>query len=57
VIILDTGVIVSSIGTTDATIVAVAERLRIDAVATLDSHFRAVRPKHVKGFRLLPDDL
>lgn len=43
------------LGGTDASIVALAERLDIETVVTLDDrHFRAVRPKHRKAFRLLP---
>jgi predicted nucleic acid-binding protein len=42
-------------GTTDAAVVAVAERLRVSEVATLDHrHFRVVRPSHIRGFALLP---
>lgn len=44
------------LGGTDACIVAVAERLGIADVATLDRrHFSVVRPNHVSGLRLLPD--
>jgi predicted nucleic acid-binding protein len=44
------------LGTTDATIVAVAERLEITTIATLDvRHFSAVRPSHVDAFTLLPE--
>lgn len=43
------------LGTTDAAVVAVAERLGISEIATLDHrHFRAVRPRHVETFTLLP---
>lgn len=43
------------LGTTDATVIAVAERLHIPEVATLDHrHFHAVRPRHVDTFTLLP---
>ena len=43
------------LGTTDAAVIAVAERLRITEVATLDHrHFRAVRPRHVEALTLLP---
>ena len=43
------------LGTVDATVVACAERLGIGDVATLDHrHFRAVRPRHVRYFALLP---
>lgn len=44
------------LGTTDATIVAVSERLKITTIATLDTrHFSAVRPAHVDLFALLPE--
>lgn len=40
---------------TDAAVIAVAERLRITEVATLDHrHFRVVRPRHIPAFTLLP---
>ena len=43
------------LGTTDATVVAVAERLGITEIATLDHrHFHAVRPRHADSFTLLP---
>ncbi|MGI8647202.1 MAG: VapC toxin family PIN domain ribonuclease [Acidimicrobiales bacterium] len=43
------------LGGSDASIIAVAERLNISTVATLDHrHFRAVRPNHVEAFTLLP---
>jgi predicted nucleic acid-binding protein len=43
------------LGTTDAAVIAVAERLGISEIATLDHrHFRAVRPRHVASFTLLP---
>ncbi|MFE7117899.1 type II toxin-antitoxin system VapC family toxin [Streptomyces sp. NPDC057654] len=43
------------LGTVDAAVVAVAERLRLTEVATIDRrHFSAVRPKHVEAFTLLP---
>jgi uncharacterized protein len=43
------------IGFADATIVAMAERLRLDTVATTDRrHFTLVRPTHVKQFTLVP---
>lgn len=39
----------------DAAIIAVAERLRDGAIATLDRrHFSVVRPAHVRAFTLLP---
>jgi len=44
------------LGATDASVVALAERLNTDIVVTLDHrHFRAVRPRHCAAFRLLPD--
>lgn len=44
------------LGGTDASIVALAERLGTDTVITLDQrHFRAVRPRHCPAFRLLPE--
>ncbi len=43
------------LGGTDASIVAIAERMGIDQVATLDRrHFTVVRPNHVDAFTLLP---
>jgi uncharacterized protein len=43
------------LGTTDASVVAIAERLDLTEVATLDrSHFTVVRPKHVDALTLLP---
>lgn len=43
------------LGTTDATVIAVAERLGVREVATLDRrHFSVVRPSHVEAFTLLP---
>lgn len=43
------------LGTVDATVVAVAERLGITQIATLDHrHFGAIRPSHVERFELLP---
>jgi predicted nucleic acid-binding protein len=42
-------------GTTDATVVAIAERLGTIEVATLDRrHFTVVRPAHTDVFALLP---
>jgi predicted nucleic acid-binding protein len=44
------------LGTTDASVVALAERLGVAEIATLDRrHFRVVRPQHVDVFTLLPD--
>jgi uncharacterized protein len=43
------------IGFVDASMVAIAERLQIEAIATTDRrHFQSIRPKHTKSFRLLP---
>jgi uncharacterized protein len=43
------------LGTTDASVIALAERLDVHEVATLDHrHFKVVRPRHTKAFTLLP---
>lgn len=43
------------LGTVDASVVALAERLKIRQIATLDrKHFSVVRPAHVEAFELLP---
>lgn len=43
------------LGGTDASVVALAERLGTDLVITLDRrHFAAIRPRHCKALRLLP---
>jgi len=43
------------LGTVDASIVAVAERLRIATIATLNRRdFRVVRPAHCDAFELIP---
>jgi predicted nucleic acid-binding protein len=43
------------LGTVDASVVALAERLNLPAVATLDHrHFTIVRPRHVAALELLP---
>jgi uncharacterized protein len=43
------------LGTVDASVVAAAERLGIDQVATLDHrHFAVVRPAHTAVLTLLP---
>jgi uncharacterized protein len=43
------------LGGTDASVIALAERLRSDIVLTLDHrHFGTVRPKHCERLRLLP---
>jgi predicted nucleic acid-binding protein len=44
------------LGTTDATVVAVCERLSLTELASLDHHhFSAIRPRHAERLRLLPD--
>lgn len=44
------------LGGTDASVVALAERLNAHLIVTLDRrHFAAVRPRHVAAFTLLPD--
>jgi len=44
------------LGTTDASVIALAERLGIEEVVTLDQrHFRTVRPSHVNALLLLPE--
>jgi predicted nucleic acid-binding protein len=43
------------LGGTDASVVALAERLEAQIVVTLDRrHFAAVKPRHCKAFELLP---
>jgi uncharacterized protein len=43
------------LSTTDATVIALAERLGISEVATLDRrHFSVVQPRHVPALTLLP---
>lgn len=43
------------LGGTDASVIAIAERLGIDTVATFDRrHFTVVRPNHVDALTLLP---
>ena len=43
------------LGTTDATVIALAERTGVSEIATLDRrHFTVVRPSHVPAFTLLP---
>ena len=45
----------SDLGFVDASLVAVAERLRVTRVLTLDHrHFRMIRPRHCPAFELLP---
>ena len=43
------------IGLVDASIVAMAEHLKIETIATTDRrHFESIRPKHTKAFTLVP---
>lgn len=43
------------LGTTDASVIALAERLNVSEIATLDRrHFTVVRPRHVEALTLLP---
>jgi predicted nucleic acid-binding protein len=43
------------LGAADASIIAVAERLNVRQVMTLDrAHFSIVRPRHIEVFQLLP---
>lgn len=43
------------LGTVDASVIAVAERLKVERIATLDrKHFSVVKPAHVEAFELLP---
>lgn len=43
------------LGTADASVIAVAERLHAETVATLDHrHFTVVRPRHIPVLRLAP---
>ena len=43
------------IGFVDASIVAMAERLKIETIATTDRrHFQSIRPKHTKAFSVVP---
>lgn len=44
------------LGTTDATVIAVCERLNLTEVARLDHrHLSLVRPRHIKALTLLPE--
>jgi predicted nucleic acid-binding protein len=46
------------LGTTDASVIALAERLGVTHAATLDRrHFSVVRPSHIDALTLLPDTL
>jgi uncharacterized protein len=43
------------LGSVDASVIALTERLELTDVATLDHrHFSVVRPRHVDALRLLP---
>ncbi|WP_219418556.1 type II toxin-antitoxin system VapC family toxin [Pseudonocardia nigra] len=43
------------LGAADASVIAIAERLGITDIATLDrKHFSIVRPRHVSAFTVLP---
>jgi predicted nucleic acid-binding protein len=43
------------LGTADACVIALAERLGVTRVATLDKrHFSVVKPRHIPAFTLLP---
>ena len=45
----------TGLGGADASVIALAERLRITEVATIDRrHFQVVRPAHCSAFTLLP---
>ena len=45
----------SNIGFVDASVVAVAERLKVCGILTTDRrHFAAIKPQHCKEFTLLP---
>lgn len=44
------------LGAVDASVVALAERLETHLIVTVDHrHFRAIRPRHVEAFTLLPE--
>lgn len=46
------------LGGTDASVVALAERLKTELVLTTDHRdFRVIRPRHCEAFHLLPDPL
>ncbi|MGH3545705.1 MAG: type II toxin-antitoxin system VapC family toxin [Mycobacteriales bacterium] len=47
-----------SLGAVDASVIAVAERLNVTDIATVDRlHFSIVKPVHVENFTLLPEKL
>ena len=44
------------LGGTDASVIALAERLKTDTIVTLDRrHFGSVKPAHCESFRILPE--
>jgi len=44
------------IGAADASVIVLAEKLQTSLIATLDHrHFRAIRPRHITAFTLLPE--
>jgi uncharacterized protein len=46
------------LGCTDASVIAIAERLGVTTVATLDRrHFGPIQPRHIEAFTLLPQTL
>jgi len=46
----------SKVGFVDASIVAIAERLGVTRILTLDRrHFGMIRPRHCEAFELLPE--
>lgn len=48
----------AGLGATDASVIALAERLEIPEIATIDRrHFSAVRPRGITAFILLPEGL
>ncbi|MHB8342608.1 MAG: hypothetical protein ACYDB7_15760 [Mycobacteriales bacterium] len=65
-IVCDTGPLVAAalvddyadlpLGTTDAAVIAISERLELTEIATLDRrHLTVVRPRHITAFTLLPE--
>jgi uncharacterized protein len=43
------------LGMVDASVIALAERRELEVIATLDErHFRVVRPRHTRAFKLVP---
>jgi predicted nucleic acid-binding protein len=41
------------LGAADASVIAVAERLKIHEIASMDGHFRAVRPRGIDFFTIV----